>query len=147
MRAGRPLRAWRADARADPSKCGSWWKGLSMLVDAPEADPTRRRLLAHGPRFTRTQALSAVEAFLRDLPVDEAPRLGRYLEWAAGVARDRDGRTRVPCNQQAFMRLFGSWNAVLTGAGEDPVLMHLRSRDGLRASRRRGSRVAAGGLS
>ena len=80
------------------SACGSWSKASSMLLDAPEADPTRRRLLVHGGRFTEEQALQAVRTFLAGLAGDERPTISRYLEWAAVVPRDADGRTRVPCN-------------------------------------------------
>ena len=108
--------------------CGSWSKALSMLLDAPEADPTRRRLLAHGVRFTGEQALRAVRTFLASLPNDEPPTFSRYLEWAASVPRDADGRTRVPCNAAAFVRIFGSWNLALCAAGVELSRIHLRSR-------------------
>jgi hypothetical protein len=105
---------------------GSWSKALVLLFDAPEADPTRRRLLAHGGRFNQGAAVRAVREFLAWLPPDESPTLSRYLEWASRVPRDEDGRTRVPCNEQPFNRLFGSWSSALRAAGVEPSRMHIQ---------------------
>jgi hypothetical protein len=107
--------------------CGSWSKALVLLSDAPEADPTRRRLLlAHGRRFSEEAALRAVRKYLAWLPKDELPTLSRYLEWASCVPRDEDGRTRVPSKDEPFIRLFGSWIGALRAAGVEPSRMHVR---------------------
>jgi hypothetical protein len=109
--------------------CGSWSKALVVLCDAPEADPARRRLLlAHGPRFSEEKALRAVRAFLAWLPSDESPALARYLEWASGKPRDQDGRTRVPCSEQPFVRLFGSWTGALRAAGVESSRIRVQRR-------------------
>lgn len=107
--------------------CGSWSQALRAVFAAPEADPTRRRLLAPRPLFTEGQALLAAKMFLAALPPDEPPAFARYREWAS-VHRDGDGRATVPCNEKVFRRFFGSWSATLIKAGADPSRLHLRSR-------------------
>jgi hypothetical protein len=99
-----------------------------MLLDAPEADPTSRRLLAYGARFTEEQALGAVRTFLASLPHDEPPTQSRYLEWAAAAPRDADGSTRMPCSSSPLRRMFGSWNSALRAAGAEQSLLRMRSR-------------------
>jgi hypothetical protein len=106
--------------------CGSWSKALVLLFDAPAADPTRRRLLAHGPRFNQEAAVRAVRDFLAWLPPEESPTFSRYLEWASCVPRDDDGRTRVPSNDQPFIRLFGSWNDALHAVGVEPSRLRIQ---------------------
>ena len=123
--------------------CGSWSNALSLLLGAPELDPTRRRLLAHGIRFSQEQVLRAVGAFLASLPRDESPTQSRYLEWAATVPRDADGRTRVPCSGSPWRRTFGSWTAVLRAAGAEPSLIRFRSRPRARRGFTREDAVAA----
>lgn len=127
-RAGSPTGVGAPTSAQLRSACGSWSKASSMLLDTPEADPTRRRLLVHGGRFTEEQALRAVRTFLAGLAGDEPPTISRYLEWAAVVPRDADGRTRVPCNESVLIRIFGSWNAALRAAGAERSRIQLRSR-------------------
>ena len=108
------------------SACGSWSKALALLFDAPEADPTRRRLLAHGGRFDRGAAVRAVRDFLAWLPPDEPPTFSRYREWSSCVPPDEDGRTRVPSKEQPFIRLFGSWTRALRVAGVEPSRLRIQ---------------------
>jgi hypothetical protein len=107
-------------ARIRREFAGSWSGALGALLDAPQADPTRRRLLTNCPRYTDEQVLDGVRRFVESLSPEIPATSTVYVEWASEEPLDIDGRSRVPRTRSPAVRVFGSWDAAVKAAASEP---------------------------
>ena len=113
--------AWQRSHPAAPTasrirrQCGSW-KGAKVLLGFPAVDPRPARR-APTRRFSATEELEALRAYIESLAAGVVPTKLGYRRFAAAQSRAGDRRKAVPRSPTSVVRRHGGWPEALAAAG------------------------------